>query len=232
MKIIATVRTLNEARNIERFCSAYQWADKVLVADGGSIDNTVSLAEKFNNVIVEPFHKRIQMNGGHWRNPASDHIMFLNDWAIDEDADWILFDDCDCVPNPTMQRLAREKLEKTPYVHVCAVRLYLWGEDKHFPKLAQPIGDGIWETSLWGWKPGSLTFHDNEHYIHEYSPVLGWDDRLNILPPSVLLHRPWPNEEEVQRKMKFYSESGEVPNMQHPLEFGGALKDLPEWALK
>ncbi|GAH78398.1 unnamed protein product, partial [marine sediment metagenome] len=45
MKIMATTRTRNEEKNIARFVMSYQWADKVLIADGGSTDDTVKIAK-------------------------------------------------------------------------------------------------------------------------------------------------------------------------------------------
>ena len=43
MKIVATCRTLNEEANIERFCESYsQFADQIIVADGGSTDRAVN----------------------------------------------------------------------------------------------------------------------------------------------------------------------------------------------
>ena len=32
---------------------------------------------------------------------------FLIDWAEEEGADWIIFDDCDCIPNYKMKKLGR-----------------------------------------------------------------------------------------------------------------------------
>ncbi len=59
MKIGVLVRTLNEAHRIGQFCEAYKLADRILVADGGSEDNTVSIAESFKNVEVKKFVEQI-----------------------------------------------------------------------------------------------------------------------------------------------------------------------------
>ena len=68
MKIITIVRTRNEHRNIERFCRSYSWADQIFVADGGSDDDTISLASKFPNVIVRLYLERVFGKKEIWRN--------------------------------------------------------------------------------------------------------------------------------------------------------------------
>ena len=88
MKIVATCRTLNEEKNIERFCMSYTWVDKVLIADGGSTDRTKEIANLFYNVEVRDFSERVERNGV-WRNPHGKHINFLIDWAKEEGA-WIV----------------------------------------------------------------------------------------------------------------------------------------------
>jgi len=58
MKIYTIVRICNEEHNVARFCSTYTWADKVLVADGSSEDNTISIAKTLPNVVVRNFTRR------------------------------------------------------------------------------------------------------------------------------------------------------------------------------
>ena len=85
MKIIVTARTLNEEKRIERFVMSYQWTDKILVADGGSTDNTVTRCQGLPNTEVREFLDRVPSDDGAvWRNPHGKHINFLIDWAEDE----------------------------------------------------------------------------------------------------------------------------------------------------
>ena len=58
MRVIVLARTLNEERNIARFCRCYARADAILVADGGSTDRTVDIARQFENVEVRQFRER------------------------------------------------------------------------------------------------------------------------------------------------------------------------------
>lgn len=35
----------------------------------------------------------------------------------------------------------------------------------------------------------------------------------------------------IDKYLDFYRESGQIPNMKHPTEFGGKVEPLPEWAI-
>ena len=138
MRIIAIVRTRDESRNIERFCMNYQWVDQILVADGGSLDNTIEIAESMPKTQVRKFEDKTQMENDIWRNPEGPHLNFLRDWAESEGADWILSDDCDCFPNYHLKQDTRELLENTGFDWIYTVRLYLWKNNTHFPDIAKP----------------------------------------------------------------------------------------------
>ena len=55
MKIIVIVRTRDNAEIIERFIMSYQWADKILVADNESQDDTVSICKRLPKTQVRHF---------------------------------------------------------------------------------------------------------------------------------------------------------------------------------
>jgi glycosyltransferase involved in cell wall biosynthesis len=233
MKIIVIVRTLNEQLNISTFCRTYgDIADTILVADGGSEDNTVVIAESFSNVEVRHYKGRLEMKNNYWRNPRGEHINFLVDWAEEEGADWIIFDDCDCSPNYLLRKDGRQILEEAKTQYVRATRLYLWMDgSRHFPKLAQPRGKGIWEASLWAWRANlgiRFKVSDEPHQGLEVAPEKR--NTFSSHPPHCLLHRPWQTEERLQKKLAFYRESGAIPAMLHPLDFGGTLEPIPEYA--
>ncbi len=68
MKIIATTRTKNEEENIERFCRSYidtGLADLVLIADGGSDDDTVAIAESVPNYMLKENGRRVLEQSDH-----------------------------------------------------------------------------------------------------------------------------------------------------------------------
>jgi hypothetical protein len=233
--IIATTRTRNEEANIEKFCLSYlehDLADVVLVADGGSDDNTIEIAQNIPGVKVREFNERVEGGKGLWRNPHGKHINFINDWAIEEGADWILFDDCDCVPNRLLQESGREILEGTDKLYAYAVRVYFWGDKLWFPSLSLKKGRtcSSWMHSLWGWRAGSgFRAKEADPWLHEFAYTPTPDERQKIDPPLALLHRPWPTAEDTDRKVKFYREIGQHPKMLHPTEFGGATEPIKEW---
>lgn len=235
--IIVCVRTLNEVHRIERFCESYKDADLIIVADGGSQDGTQEAAREFKNVWLTHFTERTELANGYWRNNDSRHANFLFGLAYDYKPDWIIYDDCDCVPNALLRKEYRHILETTDCDVVMAVRLYLWGLDQHFPRMAQPGELGKWETSLYAWR-GNLdlwTINVPPAYDFRIGGIKVADFRndaktLEVFPPYVLRHESWDNAERVEKKIQYYRESGFISNMAHPLEFAGVLEPLPKWA--
>lgn len=241
-KIIAIVRTRDEERNIGRFCEAYQdIADKILVADGGSEDKTIEIASSFPNVEIRNYTKRTQMKGGHWRNNDSDHINYLIAWAMEKEyeANWIILDDCDCVPNYLLRQDCRSILAETESNVVMAVRMYLWGTKEHFSNMSKPGKEHEkYEGALWAWRPKIELFTVDRPPA--YTLTLGShpvNKGLNkatgvevVMPPYCLLHYSWDDPDITHRKVAVYRDSGLIPTQLHPLDFAGPLKALPEWA--
>lgn len=232
MKVTAIVRTRDEQLNISTFCRTYgDIADEILVADGGSLDNTIKMAASYSKVKIRFFPERLEMKNDYWRNPRGEHINFLIAWAEEEGTDWIIFDDCDCSPNYLLRKDGRQILEDTNMKYVHATRLYLWMNGvQHFPRLAQPTGKGVWSASIWAWRANEGVRFDTagEHQRLKVTPGAG--EVFHSHPPHCLLHRPWQTEESLRRKLAFYRESGAIPAMLHPLDFGGKLEPIPEYA--
>lgn len=224
MKIIVTARTRNSANEIERFCQSYQWADYIFLADGGSEDDTINIAHEQMRTFIIPFYDRIEMNNGLWRNPHGSHINFLIEWAKGEDADWIIFDDVDCVPNKLLQNEGRGILENTEKRAVMAFRMYIKGKDQWFPKMNEP------GQSLWAWRPflQEIWASESDPAAHDIKGIP--DDALKLDFPLALLHYFYPDEETMDKKLDFYRKSGQHPNIQHPMDSFGKLDKLPEWA--
>ncbi|KKK75622.1 hypothetical protein LCGC14_2871880, partial [marine sediment metagenome] len=219
------------------FCHAYilsGLADQVLVADGGSDDDTVAIAEGLSGVKVAEYSGQVfGVSGSNWRNPHGEHINFLIDWASAEGADWIIFDDCDGVPNRLLQKRGREYLEESNCGYALAVRIYFWGSDQWFPELSKDRA-GSWMAGLWAWRANKdLRADEANPWKHGFNRLfpLGVSDKdvLGILPPAALIHRPWPTEEKAQEKLEFYKGTGQHPGMQHPKIFGGRSEPIVEW---
>lgn len=240
-KIAVILRVRDEERNIGQFVEAYQsWVDYILIADGGSEDNTLSvvrgLMEVYDNVLLRHFDERDYVREGAWRNPEGRHINFLLDWAEELKVDWVIFDDCDCRPNYLVKKEGREIIENCQEPLILITRLYLWkGTGKHLSHLAQPAKEGVWEPSLWAWRLDTGLRADNN---------INWDISFNLhiddfpqrrlLPPYCLLHSPWPDEAEINRKMLFYNKGywadGNPRRFNYPLMGESQLSDLPAWA--
>lgn len=233
MDIITVCRTLNEERNIELFCAEYsKISDAILIVDGGSEDKTVEIAMSFEKVLVAGFFDRVYRDAV-WRNPHGGHLNRMFDWAIQLGAEWIIYDDCDSLPN--------QHLKDNLYIHtsnedcfmVGVKRLYLYKDEGYFPDLNHPNG-----YAKWAWRTSLDVRASNEdpwqHTMHFPEPDPEnpyWLANMDF--PHCLLHYSFPDDEEIERKKKFYTIAKKIP--QHgewnPKQFGGEVKPLPEWAV-
>lgn len=240
-KIIVTVRARDESHNIEKFCLSYADADKILVADGGSMDNTVELAKQFPNVEVREFTERTPMQNGLWRNNDSHHANFLFDWADEYDYDWLIYDDCDCIPNYLLRQDYRKIMEETTDNVIMVTRIYFWGTVHHFPDMAKPGVDHTqYEPTLFAWRkevklrtiniPPAYDFQIRDGI--RITNFQAQDKVLNLFPPYALLHYSWIDPERVKYKVWNYVASGLIPGFASPLEFAGHLELLEEWMVE
>lgn len=238
-KIIVAVRVRNEQARIERFCRAYAHADMILVADGGSVDNTVALAKQFHNVTVRDFPGRTPLANGYWRNNDSDHANFLFDWADEYDYDWIIYDDCDCVPNYLVRQNYRNIFDTTTDNVVMITRMYFWGKVQHFPEMAMP--DKVnYEPTLYAWRkevklrtinvPPAYDFQIRDGIRITNFPAQ--EKVMKLFPPYCLLHYSWEDANYVQTKILNYRDSGLIPTFCSPLEFAGHLEPIEEWMVE
>ena len=238
MKIIATIRTLNEEDNIEKCCRSYaQFCDKVLIADGGSIDKTVEIAKEMPKTLVRNYDVRVNCKKHIWRNPDYLHLQFLWDWAQEEGADFIISQDCDQRPNKFLKQDARVIFEDMTTDFLLATQIYLWGEDQYFPNLSN---QGGWIQGLWAWRANiNLKAVDNmPHFLFSFDGISSINlDTLygrtqRIQPPYCYMHYGWPTEEKTQAHMAYYQNSGLIKGMRHPKDFGGAPEPLLDWMVE
>ena len=227
MKVVATVRTLNESANIERFCQCYQEiADEILIADGGSSDDTIEKAEKIPKVIVRNFENRIIHKGSNlWSNPRGLHVNFLIDWAKECEADWIIFDDCDCVPTVALQTSARMLMDSCSDQMIFAFRMFVKYDYLWYPTMNYA------GQSLWAWR-SDVNVRAEETDPERFNMSIPEVTTRRLLHPKALLHYFYPDEETIQKKLDFYSMTGELGESKplHPSQFMGREEVLPEWA--
>jgi len=232
MRVVVIVRTRDSEQFIEEFCSSYLCAYRIIVADGGSKDNTIKLAKQFSNVRVTRFDERIyNSDRTAWKNHPSMHINHLIMEAHRvRKINWIVFDDVDCVPNREIQDnfldIFQEADEKKKYF-IYACRMYIYKREKYFKDLSMPGGN--FSPALWAWKPNMMFFAKlSESVHHNFSWIPKEEEILKLMPPKALLHYFYPSEEYMDAKVKFYKEL-EEPLTRNPKEFGGAMLDLEDW---
>jgi len=220
--IVVAARCYNEMKNIDSFLEGYSWADKIVISDGGSTDGSREYLQT-KDVQLLTFDSGEVVNGYFW-NMDAPHINFVLDYAKSLDPDWIVFDDLDCHPNPSLKQSARWRLENSEKPQVNAFRLYMWGEDQYFPKMNGYFDNAY--ASLWAWKPKELNIHADPDVRH--GTIVGLTSNPHIIQiPNCLLHYSW-HPDTIEQKVRKYNAIG-LP-MNFPLDFAGTPEPLPEWA--
>jgi glycosyltransferase involved in cell wall biosynthesis len=228
LNIVVAVRCYNEEKNIERFMRGYDFADTIVVSDGGSTDNSVQILKRYPKVKLLHFTQQETMNGQTW-NPDAPHMNYVLDHAKGLNPDWIIFDDMDDVPNHQLRNDARTIFDQMKYIRayqINAFRLYLWGDAQYFPWLNRDFDPAY--KSLWAWNPSEIDICADESIRH--GTLVGLSSNpYGLEPPHCLLHKSY-SLETIDAKLERYNALG-LP-MLHPLETNGELKDLPEWAVE
>lgn len=228
MKIVVAVRCYNESKNIARFMQGYDFADEIIVSDGGSTDDSVSILETYSKVRLFHFPEQETINGETW-NPDAPHMNFVLDIAKEYNPDWLIFDDMDCVPNLELKINWRWVFEEKALVwqQINVFRLYLWGDNKYFPHMNRNFDSNY--RSLWAWRPNRINIHADKDIKHGTLVGINGETAIGLDIPMCLLHKSY-GPETIDAKLKRYNALG-LP-MLHPLETNGELADLPEWAVE
>lgn len=103
MKLIAVILTRNEARHIADCIASVAWADRVLVSDSFSEDDTAELALAAGAVVEQ----RVFEGWAVQRNASLDSAARLG-------ADWVLFVDADERCTPDLAQEVRQVIETRP----------------------------------------------------------------------------------------------------------------------
>jgi hypothetical protein len=238
-RIIACVRTFNEAERIAKFCQAFQFCDAILVADGISEDNTFKIAMDQPKTKVREYPVKIKLKNGMYRNPDGGHLNFLWDWAREEGADWIISQDCDQRPNKFLKEQARQIMENTTKNFILPVQIFLWKKTEYFPHLSKHGGYGDWMHGIWAHRTNiNLKVIDKmPHYEFTLDGKTSIDpikmnDYEQVDPPCCYLHNGWETEEMTIKMVKYYRETGLIPLQNYPLHFGGKPEPILDWMVE
>lgn len=228
MKIVVVTRCLNGLEYIDRFARGYDFADLIIVSDGGSTDGSLEAFKKYSKIQTVNFGIQKIINGYIW-NPDNLHIQHAIDEGLKHDPDWIILDDLDDVPNYVLRDNARYVLENCEHHHVYAFRLYLWGSREFFPHMNRNFN--LDYASMWAWQPKKTKVWTDKSQEHgTLASDSSYIHKLGL--PMCLLHASWhPNT--IQAKVDRYNSIG-LP-MNHPLEHPeayGRPEPLPEWGVE
>ncbi|MFC0323768.1 glycosyltransferase [Gallibacterium melopsittaci] len=105
LPISVTMLVKNSAKYLEQVLSALTQFDEIVLLDNGSTDNTLELAQKFNNVVIKhsPF-----IGFGPLKNLAAEYAK--NDWILNIDSDEVL-------PNALVEELRTLDLNQVKIVY-------------------------------------------------------------------------------------------------------------------
>lgn len=223
MKIIVTARTFNEPiEDILRFCKCYQWADLILLGDGYGRNDFQDVLS-FGNVKIDKFLRKVNLKNGFY-NPRGKHTNFLINWAHKEKADWIIFDDVDCVPSNDLQKQGRNIIESQISDMIFAYRMFILGQDEWFPRMNDA------GQSLWAWNSRINVRADEKSKTLSIKIPEG-KKKLMLNHPYALLHYFYPDEESFNRKKSQYVQTGEAGLEYNPKDQFGPIEKLPGWAV-
>ncbi|MCK5346821.1 MAG: hypothetical protein KAR20_25610, partial [Candidatus Heimdallarchaeota archaeon] len=214
----------------------HDFADLILLADGGSVDDTIKIAKEFPNVKIRMFLPFVKLAEGHVRNPDWKHINFLIEWAEEEGADWIQFEDCDTNPNYLLARDARMLMEFAEAPVVKAVQMFLWENNQYFPDMGHPNKAPIWQAGIWAWKPelGLRAWGAMPHYHFKNGEADVMYDftkeaSIDLMPPYCRLHSCWEDPVAAKAHAKMYVDSGLIKEVDFPTEFAGTPIEREDW---
>lgn len=85
IEITPLILTYNEAPNIDRVLAHLTWADRIVVIDSGSSDDTLAIVKRYPNVQV--FQRPFDTHARQW-NYGLERVK--TDWVLSMDADYIV----------------------------------------------------------------------------------------------------------------------------------------------
>lgn len=226
MLISVGTRCLNEEELLPIFLANHQFADEIVIVDGGSTDRSEEIAIADPKVRWLEFHERVAGKRGGWRNPEGRHLNVVIDSCK---GDWLWICEVDIMPSDTLQAAIRGIVKSCAEPAVASFLYYVaprlggtlpWGGNyDYYPELIKGLGLSCWRSEL------GLTADPTE----EFQPTIKFENkpRLGVKPPHARVHLSWWTEERVAGKRAFYREVHDL-KQKHPDE-QFKREPLPEW---
>jgi len=219
MLISVGVRCLNEEELLPIFLANYQFADEIVVVDGGSTDRSKEIVLADPKVRWVEFHERVAGKRGGWRNPEGRHVNAVIDACK---GDWLYISEVDVIPSDAFQADIRGIIAVCKEPAVASFLYYLapWaGKYEDYRELI--LGP---ELNCWRRELGLRADPAND-----FSPQIPYHERpwLALTQPRARVHLSWRTEESVARKRAFYHQVHGL-EQKHPDE-RFKREPLPEW---
>lgn len=183
-RISVYILTLNEANKIEDAIKSVAWADEIVVADSGSNDGTVEIAEKLGARVVQ-----IALTKGFGKMRSDAIAACAHDWVFSLDAD----ERCTPAAREEIQRIIQDAnacdayfVPRRNYFMGRWIRHCGWYPDYRQPQL---------------FRRGLVHFHDDTQTVHDGYTLKGSKGYLK----SAIWQIPFINLEQMLHKMQRYS---------------------------
>lgn len=222
MLLSVTTRWFNEERFARRFLANWHIADEIIIADGGSTDNSRAILTADSRVRWFDFLEKVPGRNGGERNPEGRHINFVLSQAKGE---WIAHTEADAWPFIGLSAVLRTILLQTEAPAIFSW-LYYMGPTctYHYPRLLQGPGTTAWRRSLnLGCDPDSL-FEPALHIPREIEEAA-----LKLPKELARAHMTYESEDWIAYKRKFYKQVHGL-DQKHPDETWVDKEALPSWA--
>ena len=211
--ITPVILTYNEAANIDRTLQRLPWADRIVVVDSFSTDETLDILARYPR--VEVFQRRFDTHATQWNYGVS---LVNTPWVLSLDADYCLSaalveelttldpaGDIDCYTIPFRYcvfgqplrgtilppRAALFRRDRATYIDDGHTqRLTCWGTTA---TLKQPIlHDDRKSLNRWLWAQDRYALLEVQKQLDSASGQLGWSDRIRRVPglsaPIILVY--------------------------------------------
>ena len=220
MLISVGTRCLNEEELLPIFLANHQFADEIVIVDGGSTDRSREIAIADPKVRWLEFHERVAGKCGGWRNPEGRHVNAVIDAC---EGEWLWVGEVDIVPSDTLQAVIRGTVKSCDDSAVASFLYYVAPRSgglpyEHYPELIKGVGLTCWRREL------GLRADPAE----EFQPTIKFEKpNLAVMPPHARVHLSWWTEKRAALKRAFYHQVHDL-KQKHPDE-QFKREPLPEW---